>query len=605
MTTRLVRIADLAHLLRVALRGIGVPDDEALVTAQICLEAELLGRTTHGIRLVGNIRREYEAGASRRRDIAIELPTPSTVVIDGGFHCSPYLHAVAADAAADAALRAGIGMASVRNAGVSGALGLHAERIAQRGLVGIALNSAPAVVVPPGSARPALGTNPLAVAVPASDGNTVVLDMSTSATSFNQLLLARDAGTALPEGVAVDDEGHPTRDPAKAFDSTGRARLLPFGGHRGFGLALMIELLVAAGVGGTVGRSKIGPVLTEPSHFPGLYIAYRPDAAGDAASFAGHIEQLLAELEADGVRIPGQVSARRRTQAQVRGTVDVAVESLVMLDHLAHGEPGDVADAHQQAARRLTGAVATRTPCAAVRDLIGADDVAAAYRVQRCFNAGRIAAGAIVVGRKIGATSKAVQEQLGVDQPDFGVLLDEMRVEEGEIVALDRLLQPKVEAEIAFVLAKDLAEGPLDVGQVRDAIDYAVAALEIVDSRIAGWDISFADTVADNASSGLFVLGATRRTLAELEPSTVEMSMTVNGETASTGNGAACLGDPLHAVAWLAEQAREFGDPLRAGQVILSGALGPMRPVTPGAVVTAHITGLGTVTARFSGGDAG
>lgn len=263
--------------------------------------------------------------------------------------------------------------------------------------------------------------------------------------------------------------------------------------------------------------------------------------------------------------------------------------------------PAATAEAIAEAADRLIAAAGTLRPCAPVRDLIGADDVASAYRVQERFNAARIAGGAAVIGRKIGATSAAVQTQLGVDQPDFGVLFDDMRYGEDDVVPMGRLLQPKVEAEVAFVLAKDLAEGPLDVPQVRDAIDHAVAALEIVDSRIADWNITFGDTVADNASSGLFVLGSERRTLDEVEPAEVTMSMTIDGEEASTGNGAACLGDPLNAVAWLAHRAREFGEPLLAGQVILSGALGPMRPVAPGAVVTAHVSGLGSVTATFSG----
>ncbi len=237
--------------------------------------------------------------------------------------------------------------------------------------------------------------------------------------------------------------------------------------------------------------------------------------------------------------------------------------------------------------------------CAPVRDLIGRDDVAAAYQVQEQLNAARTDRGARVIGRKIGATSEAVQTQLGVDQPDFGVLFDDMGFADGEEIPINRLIQPKAEAEVAFVLSEDLAEGPLDVAQVRGAIAYAVAALEIVDSRITNWDISFGDTVADNASSGLYVLGSEHRTLAEVEPVDVTMSMSIDGEEVSTGNGAACLGDPLTAVAWLAHQARTFGEPLRAGQVILSGALGPMRPVAAGSVVTATISGLGTVTARF------
>lgn len=253
----------------------------------------------------------------------------------------------------------------------------------------------------------------------------------------------------------------------------------------------------------------------------------------------------------------------------------------------------------QAAADRLIRAHFSGTPCGPVRDLIGRDDVVAAYRVQERLNAARIRRGARVVGRKIGATSVAVQQQLGVDQPDFGVLFDDMACPPDEPIPMGGLMQPRIEAEIAFVLAEDLADGPLDVAQVRAAVDVAVAALEIVDSRIANWDISFGDTVADNASSGRYVLGTRRRGLRELEPAEVRMAMSVDGVEVSTGTGAACLGDPLAAVAWLATQARIFGEPLRAGQVILSGALGPMRPVVAGATVTAEITGLGSVTAQF------
>jgi 2-oxopent-4-enoate hydratase len=261
-------------------------------------------------------------------------------------------------------------------------------------------------------------------------------------------------------------------------------------------------------------------------------------------------------------------------------------------------------DAIHEAAARLREAERTRTPCAPVRDLIGADDVAAAYRVQSLLVGERIAAGGTVVGRKIGLTSPAVQQWLGVDTPDFGVLLDDMEYAESETVPMSRLLQPRAEAEVAFVLSADLSVGPFTAASVRDAVDHARAAIEIVDSRVLDWDIKLGDTVADNASSGLYVLGAKRLTLAEFEPVEVEMSMTCDGEVVSTGTGAACLGDPLNALAWLAEAALAYGEPLRAGQVVLSGALGPVHPVPPGAVVRAEIGPLGSVTARFSNGRA-
>ncbi|HEY0532792.1 MAG TPA: fumarylacetoacetate hydrolase family protein [Actinoplanes sp.] len=249
-----------------------------------------------------------------------------------------------------------------------------------------------------------------------------------------------------------------------------------------------------------------------------------------------------------------------------------------------------------EAADRLRRAAQEHRPCPPVRDLIGPSDVPAAYAVQRELTRARLAAGAHVVGHKIGLTSPAVQRQLGVDRPDFGVLFADMAYSDGAKVPMGRLLQPRAEAEVAFVLGRDLDEPGADV---RAAVAYAVPALEIVDSRIAGWDISFADTVADNASSGLFVLGETLTPLERFEPVEAAMSMTLDGEIVSTGTGADCLGDPLQAVAWLAETARDHGDPLRAGQIVLSGALGPMRPVESGNEVAAHITGLGAVRAVF------
>ena len=259
-----------------------------------------------------------------------------------------------------------------------------------------------------------------------------------------------------------------------------------------------------------------------------------------------------------------------------------------------------VAASVREAADRLRRAGETRTPCLPVRDLIGSSDVDAAYAVQSLLTRSRAAAGARVVGRKIGLTSAAVQQQLGVDQPDFGVLFDDMQ-SSGE-VDTTRLLQPKAEAEIAFRLGVDLSDGPLDVAQVREAVEYACAAIEVVDSRITDWDISFADTVADNASSGCFVLGQERRTLAEVVPREVTMEMTLDGEIVSRGTGAACLGDPLAALAWLAGTARDLGEPLSAGEIVLSGALGPVVTVSAGSVVTAIFDGLGSVTATFAAG---
>ena len=258
-------------------------------------------------------------------------------------------------------------------------------------------------------------------------------------------------------------------------------------------------------------------------------------------------------------------------------------------------------DSIRAASDRLVRAQEDRVPCAPVRDLIGTDDLDAAYAVQMGVVRRRLESGATVVGRKIGATSKAVQDQLGVDQPDFGYLLDDMDVSGISAVPAGTLLQPRVEAEVAFVLGAGLDGPDLSIDSIRAAVAYAVAAIEIVDSRVAGWDIRITDTIADNGSSGLFVLGDRRLSLDEFEPVDVTMRMYSDGVLVSEGNGAACLGDPLNALLWLARTAQQVGDPLRAGQVILSGALGPMHSVTGGTTIRAELSGLGTVGVTFAG----
>jgi 2-keto-4-pentenoate hydratase len=252
------------------------------------------------------------------------------------------------------------------------------------------------------------------------------------------------------------------------------------------------------------------------------------------------------------------------------------------------------------AAERLRDAQRTRVPCPPVRDLLPDTSVATGYAVQELLTRARVLDGGRVAGRKIGLTSPAVQAQLGVDQPDFGVLFEDMACPQDRPIDRGRLMQPRIEAEIAFVLAADL-DGDVDVAAARAAVGEVVPALEIVDSRIAGWDITFVDTVADNASSGLYVLGDSAGPLGDRDLTAVEMSMTRADESvASTGSGAACLGDPLNALVWLARTAAELGAPLRAGDVVLSGALGPMVPVAPGDAFAAELSGLGTVRASFT-----
>jgi 2-keto-4-pentenoate hydratase len=274
---------------------------------------------------------------------------------------------------------------------------------------------------------------------------------------------------------------------------------------------------------------------------------------------------------------------------------------------------GDAAKALEM----LVAARASGQPCPPVRGLLPDGDIDAAYAVQASWVADQITAGARVVGRKIGLTNPVVQAQFGVDRPDFGVLFESMACAPGTPIDGARTLQPKIEAEIAFVLAEDLTGAMIGPAEVAAATAYVVAALEIVDSRIAGWDIGIVDTIADNGSSGLFVLGDRRQELGRLD--LAECAMTLRrvasggaggaggaggsgGEVVSTGTGASILGDPLAAVAWLAAAVRDHGRPLRAGEVVLSGSLGPMVPVAPGDAFHAEISGIGQISAVFDGG---
>jgi 2-keto-4-pentenoate hydratase len=255
------------------------------------------------------------------------------------------------------------------------------------------------------------------------------------------------------------------------------------------------------------------------------------------------------------------------------------------------------------AALSLREAYRTGQPCAPVRDLVADGDVAAAYGIQEINTRLWLEQGRRLVGRKIGLTSAAVQKQLGVDQPDFGMLFADMAACDGEPIPAGAVLQAKVEAEIAFVLERDLDVPHPTVADVMRAIACAVVAIEVVGSRIANWDIRLVDTVADNASSGMFVLGNTPYALAGLDLRDCRMEMTRDGnETVSTGVGHACLGHPLNATRWLAAKLVEVGRPLKAGDVILSGALGPMVTVAPGQVFEARVTGLGSVRAAFAAG---
>jgi 2-keto-4-pentenoate hydratase len=260
-------------------------------------------------------------------------------------------------------------------------------------------------------------------------------------------------------------------------------------------------------------------------------------------------------------------------------------------------------DPISRAAAALREANRTGLACTPIRSIIGESDVEAAYAVQELNTKERLGAGARLVGRKIGLTAASVQAQLGVSQPDYGMLFHDMDVANGSEIAPGRLIQPKVEAEIALIMGHDLADEKLTTADVLNAIAWVVPALEIVDSRIESWNIRITDTVADNASSGLFVLGHDMRRPDSIDLQGCGMALECNGELVASGAGAACLGSPINATLWLARVMARVGRPLRAGDVVLSGALGPMVPVTTGNAFEARIEGLGSVRVRF--GEAG
>lgn len=314
----------------------GVPEQEARIAAPIFLEGELWGKRTHGFRYLETCLVQYHIGATRRQEMTIERKTATSALVDGGFHFPFFGHYTAMQLAIELARSAGVAVVGVRNSGVSGLLGYYSQMATGVGLIGMAINSAVAAVVAPGGVTPLLSTNPLTIGLPRLDHPPLILDMATSAGTYSQVMVAQRDHARLPAGIAVDLEGKPTTDPFKAVDEAYHTRLLPFGGYKGFGLALMIELLCGAGLGTPIGKDKLTPSF-DPAYCNGLYFVFRPDLFVEREVFDAHVSQLLADLESStsvtnsAFRFPGEESQRRKAEILSRGFLELEEPTYIFL----------------------------------------------------------------------------------------------------------------------------------------------------------------------------------------------------------------------------------------------------------------------------------
>jgi 2-oxopent-4-enoate/cis-2-oxohex-4-enoate hydratase len=254
----------------------------------------------------------------------------------------------------------------------------------------------------------------------------------------------------------------------------------------------------------------------------------------------------------------------------------------------------------QAAAAVLWEADQTKVPIAPLTETWPELDVVDAYEIQRANIRRRLEAGARVRGHKVGLSAKAMQDMLGVHEPDYGHLLDDMFCYEHDTIPMARFCQPRAEIEVAFVLGRPL-EGPgVTVADVVRATDHVLPSIEIVDSRVRDWKIKIQDTVADNGSAAAFVLGDNAVDPRRVDLVTVGMVLEKNGEVIGTGAGAASLGNPVNAVTWLANKLGGFGISLKAGEVILSGSLSIMFPIQAGDSLRMRLGGVGSVSCRFA-----
>ena len=258
-------------------------------------------------------------------------------------------------------------------------------------------------------------------------------------------------------------------------------------------------------------------------------------------------------------------------------------------------------DTHIKLGDELFAALRSRSVLEPLTNREPTIDIEDAYKISLRFLERRTATGERVVGKKIGVTSKPVQDMLGVHQPDFGFLTDRMQVKNGSVISIagSGLIQPRAEGEIAFVLKKDLKGPGVTEDQVLDATDYVLPCFEIVDSRIKDWKIKIQDTVADNASCGVYVVGDDRARPYDLDLAAVKMDIRKNGEHVASGLGSAVQGHPATAVAWLANTLGRYGIPFLKGEIILSGSLAPLLPALPGDRFHMTLAGIGEASIGF------
>ncbi|WGY00335.1 Dabb family protein [Nocardioides sp. QY071] len=288
-------------------------------------------------------------------------------------------------------------------------------------------------------------------------------------------------------------------------------------------------------------------------------------------------------------------SVRRRAMSVLGELKTISVAS-----GEASSAAGPVSPSLEDLAAQLHRAESTSTTMPPLSEQVPGLSVEDAYRIQQLNVSRRLRDGGVIVGQKVGLTSVAMQEQLGVEEPDYGVLFADMLVDDGQPIPVSGLIQPRVEAEVAFVMERELRGPGVTEADAREAIAGALPVIEVIDSRINAWQIGLTDTVADNASCAKVVRGNVVTPIADLDLPTMGMVLTIDGEVVSTAAGAAVLGNPIRGLVWLANKLAEFGVSLRPGDLVLAGALHASVPVTGGMSVHAEFASIGGITAAFT-----